>query len=180
LLFIVGHRAIVEEKFSQLTKGEQQHRLHYDSIWHYLFRTGLGFFSVTAFIWAVVELGIHQEQPEAIILLLGFDLILFILLVINWRWIAIVNLEGFRKHKTAGAIVRIGFGFLGFAYVCPALTSIIRVFWSPESKALLAIPFMTLVNLFPIGIFVVTLLGVLITVAIYGCWREESSRINTA
>ena len=53
------------------------------------------------------------------------------------------------------------FGLFAALPMFTGLTSVIRVTWSQENIALLVIPFMVLLNLFPMVIFVMTLLGIL-------------------
>lgn len=172
LFFVIGHRAISREQFKTLTKPEKQQRLVYDSIWHYLWRSGFGFYCVIAFAWGMVEFGITQGQIGAARLLLIIDLVAAVALVINRRWMVVVMLEGFRKHKKVGIIVGIVFGLFSALPAYGGMANIIRVTTTQESRAMLVIPFMILLNLFPITIFVMALLGTLITIAHYRRWKE--------
>lgn len=174
LFFMVGHRSISEKRFTtKLTTDEQQQRLRYDSMWYYLLRSGYGFYCTICWIWGIVEFGIAKKQVEVALLLLVVDLVAAVILVINRRWLVLIMLEEYRKHRKVGALVSIVLGLFATAPILSGVANMLRVTTTPESRDILVVPFMVLLNLFSLSFFVLALLGTLITIAHYQNWKSK-------
>jgi len=170
LLILIGHHSISQEDFYALTpENQQKHRL-YDAFWDGLTRSGFGMYTAMALVWGLIELGISQDQLIVSLVLVGIDVVLAIGLLIKHDWLALVLVEGLKKHNVAN---RIWSGILGILFVLMVvgwgMGSVARVTTRivPESRDMVISLIMVGFNIVFVFVFVYSLSGLVIVKAYY-------------
>jgi hypothetical protein len=173
LVYCWGHRVTAFEKYQELAESEKQVRLLYDSIWHDLMRSGFGIYAFIALIWGLTEFGLSQRQHVAVITFLFSCTTFIVFCVIRREWIVVIAIDGLQKHRRVGKTISVVMSLIA---VLPLLSGITRMMqvtmgYQAASEALMPV-FFSVGTILALAVFLMSFLGVLITIAHHHRWRH--------
>jgi MFS family permease len=173
LIFYWGHQVTSFKKFKKLPEDEKQVRLVYDSLWHDLMRSGFGLYTFFALIWLLTEFSLGEGQLVILGVFLFSCTTFIVFCVIRREWIVVIAIDGLQKHRRVGKTISVVMSLIA---VLPLLSGITRMMqatmgYQAASEALMPV-FFSVGTILALAVFLMSFLGVLITIAHHHRWRH--------